>query len=115
MASRGKYRHRIVIQTPTDSQNSYGEVTQTWATFASRWASIKQGNGSEQLFQQELQGRQTWIIECPFVLNLNNTMRITWAQPSETATRVFNIDHFEGDATMRREHTIYCIELVDQT
>jgi len=118
MARHGKYRHSITIQefvTPT-GQNAYGEfVGGGWKTFVLRKAKIEQGNGSEILLQDELQGRQTWVIECPFVLNLKNTMRIIWAQPAETAGRIFNIDHFDGDSTMRREHTITCTELVDSS
>jgi len=113
MASRGKYRESITVQTLTYGQNAYGETTTSWATFASRFAKVRAATGTEILQQEELQGRQSWVIECPFVVGLDQTMRIIWDQPWESSGRVFNIVYAESDHTHRREHIIYCTELVD--
>lgn len=43
----GKLRHRISLQSITETQNSYGELVQTKSTYATVWASVEPLNGRE--------------------------------------------------------------------
>lgn len=48
----GRARHRITIETFTESQNAYGEPIKTWSTYATRWAEIR-----------TLKGREFWTAQ----------------------------------------------------
>lgn len=50
----GKLRHIVYLQSPTNTQNSYGEQTQTWATYSTVWASIEPLEGRELLHAQQI-------------------------------------------------------------
>lgn len=43
----GKLRFKVVIQTPTDTQDATGAATMTWATHATRWAGFEPLTGRE--------------------------------------------------------------------
>ena len=43
----GDMRQRIVIQSRTDSQDTYGESDPTWGTLATVYAAVEPGIGSE--------------------------------------------------------------------
>jgi SPP1 family predicted phage head-tail adaptor len=45
--SIGALDRRIVIQTPTESRDTFGGVTSTWATYATRWANIRYAKNAE--------------------------------------------------------------------
>lgn len=42
----GKRDKRITIQSPSASQDAAGQMVNTWATFATVWASIKHKSGA---------------------------------------------------------------------
>lgn len=37
----GNLRHRVTIQSKTESQDAYGEATYTWATVVTVWAAVE--------------------------------------------------------------------------
>jgi len=43
----GKLRHRVTIEQPTETQDAYGSVVQSWATLATVWAAIEPVTGRE--------------------------------------------------------------------
>lgn len=43
----GKLRHRLELQSPTQSQGSTGEVTTSWATDSTVWGSLRPLSGKE--------------------------------------------------------------------
>jgi SPP1 family predicted phage head-tail adaptor len=49
MIRSGNLDRRVVIQTSTESQGSTGEVTPSWSTFATVWASRRDTLGSERV------------------------------------------------------------------
>lgn len=36
----GELRHRLELQSPTDSTDSYGQPTRSWATYATVWGKV---------------------------------------------------------------------------
>ena len=42
MLPAGSLRNRVVIESPSSSQDSIGQPTISWSTFATVWASIRQ-------------------------------------------------------------------------
>ncbi len=47
--SAGKRDKRITIQSPSASQSADGQMVNTWATFATVWASIKHKSGASSI------------------------------------------------------------------
>lgn len=43
----GKLRNSVIIQTPSETQGSTGEVTLSWSTYATRWAGFEPLSGRE--------------------------------------------------------------------
>lgn len=50
----GTLRRRITIQRVTETQDDQGQVVETWATLATRWASIEPLQGREFFASQQL-------------------------------------------------------------
>lgn len=80
----GELRHRVQIQRATETRQSNGGVTQSWATTATVWAAI-----------EPITGREGWISEqVRSVATHKVTMRytaITTAERLLFGTRVFSI------------------------
>lgn len=43
----GELRHRVSLQSPTDTIDAYGQEIRTWSTYATVWARVEQTPGSE--------------------------------------------------------------------
>lgn len=43
----GKLRHRLELQSATDSTDSYGQPARTWATYATVWGEVVPVSGVE--------------------------------------------------------------------
>lgn len=43
----GQLARRVQLQSPTDSTDSYGQPTRTWATYATVWAQILPASADE--------------------------------------------------------------------
>lgn len=58
----GKMDRRITIQNVTESRDSFGGFTQSWATYATRWASIKYTRANESYNAQRKQELYTILF-----------------------------------------------------
>lgn len=58
----GKMDRRITIQNVTESRDSFGGFTQSWATYATRWASIKYTRANENYNAQRKQELYTILF-----------------------------------------------------
>lgn len=72
----GKLRHKVTIQQATDSQNSIGEVTKTWSTFAKVWANIQPLAGRELFASQQINAEQTVRITIRALSGVEPRMRV---------------------------------------
>ena len=43
----GQLRHRISIQTPTETQDDAGAIVTTWTEIVETWAAVEPSSGSE--------------------------------------------------------------------
>lgn len=50
----GRLRHRVELQSATETADSYGEPTFTWSTYAHRWASVEPLQGRELFTAQQV-------------------------------------------------------------
>ena len=51
----GHLRQRVTIQARTESRNSFGETTWTWADWKTVWAAVEPINGKETLASGQVQ------------------------------------------------------------
>lgn len=73
----GTLRHRIVIQTPTGSKTATGRPNRSWATFATRWASVSPVSGSESQNVDGLEGRVTHEVRLRYLAGVTPKMRVS--------------------------------------
>lgn len=55
----GQLRHRVALQRPVSTRNSFGEVTLAWETYAERWAAVEPISGRERLLAAQVQAQLT--------------------------------------------------------
>lgn len=58
----GKLRHRVTIQTYSESTNSYGETSKSWSDQATVWASVEPLSGRELEYAQQVHAQTTTKI-----------------------------------------------------
>ena len=81
----GKLRHRVQLQSKTETQSTTGEVTLVWATSSTRWASIEPLQGQELFAAQQVSASVTHRITMRYVANVKPQHRILYG------ARVFDI------------------------
>ena len=87
----GLLRETIVIQTPTNSQDSYGAVTKTWATHATRRCQVIQKSGAE----AELSGAIREKSDVEFIIRHLST--VTTQMRVSYDSEYYNILRVEAD------------------
>ena len=109
MIKSSRYRHRIHIQEPVDSQNpTTGTITRTWPTFLLDSgqpmdcvpAEVLTGPGREMHAAGTKLAETTARIKSRWFPGLRQDMRILWQG------RVFDIVSIETDVTDRREYRL---------
>lgn len=107
----GKLRHRVQIQSATESRNSHGDVTRTWSTDSTVWASIGPLSGRELLFAQQVESRPTVRIRMRYISGLTASKRLrhiqTETDESTTVLGTYNIQSIQN--LNERNHEIVCM------
>lgn len=85
----GDLRESVVIESPTETTNSYGETNLTWATFATRRAAVRGLRTDELMSAQGAYNVATHEVEFRYVPGLNTSMRLQWN--SRSPARVLDI------------------------
>lgn len=78
MISAGQLTERIVIQSPTDSQNEVGEATLAFATFATVWADVRSMSGREAERYGQVVGLAGHMVTIRELPGLTTGMRIIY-------------------------------------
>ncbi len=81
----GKLRHRVAIQTFTETQDTYGEPIRTWSTALTVHASIKPLRGQELLAAQEIAAETTHESRMRYNSTLTSLARLKFG------SRIFDI------------------------
>ena len=102
----GKLRHRITIQQATESQNSFGEVTRSWATYATVWASVEPLQGREYLDGRQLEADVDTRVRIRHRAAVTQRMRVTWSG------HTYDVQSVIADATNKRMMQLMCREVV---
>ena len=102
----GKLRHRIVIQSPTETVNSYGEREQSWSTFATVWGSIEPLKGSEFIAAQQTNAELSVRMRIRYLAAIKPKYRVSWND------RTFEINSIANIEERNREIELMCTEMV---
>ena len=106
MIDPGRLRERVTIQSASEHRNAMGETTQTWSTYAERWASVQGISAREFLLSGQQQTEISHRVRLRYVDGLTSTMRVLWrGRVLEIASA---LEH-----NNRSEHELLCTERVD--
>ena len=78
MIDAGELTERITIETPTKAQNSLGEATLTWSTFATVWAKVQSLAGREAERYAEIVGFSGHKVTIRALSGLTSSMRVIY-------------------------------------
>lgn len=100
----GELRHSVVIESRTLAADSYGGRTETWATFATVWASVEPLSGSEQWRAQQAQSSVSHKVTIRYLSGVDAKMRVKFG------TRYLNIGSVRNVEERNRELELLCTE-----
>lgn len=89
-------RHRVVIETPTESSDGQGGQTVSWATHATVWASFQPWKGFEVNFAERIEDRTLIQMVIRDLPTLNSKMRISFRNE---IWQIKSFDRFENGKT----------------
>ena len=99
----GRLRHRITIQSVGSTYDDYGDLSDSWTTLASVWASISPLSGKEEYIAKELSGVATHSVKIRYRTGVTAQNRI------EFGSRILQI---EGVKDWNEYKAGRCLELI---
>ena len=72
----GKMRHRIEIQTYSNTKNEIGELTKSWTTYKTLWAEKKQLRGYNTTIEDKEGIEYNYRFKVRYRTDLDESMRI---------------------------------------
>ena len=102
----GKLRHRVTIQQPVETQDSYGEPIITWTALDTVWGAVEPLRGGESYTRNDAQllAEADYRIRLRHRSDVTHKMRVVWG------TRVFQINHVADVMERQRELHLMCEE-----
>lgn len=89
--SPGELDKRIAIQFATPTQGDTGEVTDSWSTYAERWAAMDIPSGKEFFAAETLISENTVLFRLYYTAGVTTKMRVSWDG------RLFDIESAPAD------------------
>jgi SPP1 family predicted phage head-tail adaptor len=90
----GLLRERVDIQRAAETRNALGEVTQTWATYASRYAAVMTLRSREALNAQQAGLSVTHKVKLRHVEGLKSSDRLVWRGRTLEIVSVLEFEQF---------------------
>ncbi len=103
----GARKHKITVQNTTQTQDTYGGVTDSWGTYCTRFAGVKTFTGRESVEGQQIIGSRIIRFTLPYdsvTDAITTKMRISWD------SRTFDIQDVENVDERNREVFLTCLE-----
>ena len=88
----GELRHRITIEQPTETRDSYGSVKITWSTLATVWAAIWPVRAKEFVSLGQTQSEVTHRIRMRYRNDVTTKLRIEFNSRYFAINQVINPD-----------------------
>ncbi len=105
----GDLRESVVIESPVEQTNAYGESTLTWSPLTRRRAAIRGLRTDELMRAQGAYTVATHEVEFRYVPELTASMRLVWE--SRTPPRILDIVSVT-EQNDRESHRLVCKEQV---
>lgn len=86
------FRHRVTLQTLTETADGSGGFTSSWADTVSVWASITPASGYERAQGQQLEAIITHKMMMRYMAGLNTKQRIKFGDRYFSITSIINLD-----------------------
>lgn len=102
----GKLRHRITFQSKTATQDSFGEETITWGTFATVWGAVEPMTGREFLEGKGLEAEVTTRIRIRYKSGILPEMRAVYGSHTYDVVSVIHLEE------RQREMHVMCREIL---
>jgi SPP1 family predicted phage head-tail adaptor len=77
----GLLRHRVQVQSPTGTQDEYGQAVLGWTTLGARWASVEPLMGREMWQAQQVQADTTHKVTLRYFDGLTPRYRLVEGKP----------------------------------
>ena len=74
----GQLRHRVIIQTPTETQDAQGQPVKSWGTFATVHANVLPLKGREYFNAQQINAETTTKFVIRYLAGITEKMRISY-------------------------------------
>ena len=100
----GRLRHSVIIQTPTEVNDSHGQPIKTWATFATVYAAVEPISGREYFDAAQINSEITTKIIIRALSGVTTKMRISYD------SRLYNIQSIINVRERDREMHLICSE-----
>jgi len=101
----GNLKHKIIIQTYSETQNDFGEVVKGWEDFKSAYASITPLSAKE-FFKAGTQAEVSHKVEIRYLKDIKPKMRVMFG------TREFSIESVLNIREANKALQLICTEVV---
>ena len=101
----GRLKHRIIIQTFSESKNDFGEGVKSWNDYATAYASITPLSAKE-YFKAGVQAEATHKVELRYIDGIKPKMRVLYGE------RIFDIESVINIREENRVLQLICTEVV---
>lgn len=88
----GELRHRITIEQVTETRDVIGGVTESWSTFATRWAAVEPLAGREYFSAQQEEADVDHRIRLRYLAGVVPKMRVKFGARLFDIQTVLNLD-----------------------
>jgi SPP1 family predicted phage head-tail adaptor len=108
MASKGagRFRHRVDIVDPNESEDSVGQMVESATTVHSAIpANVYDTGGNERVRGQQVEPHITTIVEIRYVSGITPNYYVT------EGSRRLNIDHIQDMQGRQRYLMLHCVEV----
>lgn len=102
-------RQKIVIQKPSESVDSRGQITGEWEDVATRYAQVRKMTGREATASNQLYAQATWRVRLRWErnLNLNVEYRLKYNDVYLLVGSITNVKQ------RNQEFELLCSEVID--
>jgi SPP1 family predicted phage head-tail adaptor len=104
----GHLKHRIVLQSRTETQGSTGEVTWGWSTLATVWASVEPVSGRQYFAAAQVQSEVDTLVRIRYRTGLNGKLRVVFVHGSPAITDYFDVMSVLNLLEARNEVHLMC-------
>lgn len=87
----GRLRHRVTIQKPVETQNTYGEAEVRWQDVATVWASVEPLRGREYLAAKQMVSEVEVRVVIRYMAGITAKMKVVHGSDEYLIETVINV------------------------